>query len=204
MNTNCPLHGYLPYAPGENDSANSFCQSSASHQPVQQWANTEDLFYTQLQPNLPAPSSLIESTITPSTSNRWRCPICPSSFSRWQERDRYKLTHVPYFMHCPLPHCAWRGNRAGSFRKHWHQEDHRIFHDHYGSFPDRSQIETFNPWVILDQVVNGAISLREGEDQAIFLVQGKACELRKPSMWMDPWGRNKRHLMWQDHWQWQA
>ena len=97
-------------------------------------------------------------------------------------------------MHCPLPHCTWRGNRAGLFKKHWQQEDHRGYHEHHGRFPERNQFETFNPWVILDQIVNGAISLSEGEVQAIFLVRMKACELQKPSMWTDPWGRNKRHL----------
>ena len=98
-------------------------------------------------------------------------------------------------MHCPLPHCAWRGNRAGSFKKHWQKEDHRSYHELYGRAPGRSQIQTFDPWMILTQIISGAISFREGEEQAIFLVQAKACELNKPGMWMDPWGRNKMRLM---------
>ncbi|KAN0134004.1 hypothetical protein V8E53_008222 [Lactarius tabidus] len=195
MNNNCPGHSYLQYTPGENNSANFFCQCSASYQTVQQLASTE---YTQPQPNVFATSSLIQSTTTPfitSTRNRWRCPICPGSFSRWQELDRHKLTHVPYFMHCPLPHCAWRGNRAGLFKRHWQQEDHRSYHELYGRSPERSQIETFNPWVILDQIVNGAISLHEGKVQAISLVRVKACELQKLGMWLEPWGRHNRHLI---------
>ena len=146
-----------------------------------------------------AASSLIQSTATTSfatsSRKRWRCPICSGSFSRWQELDRHKLTHVPYFMHCPLPHCSWRGNRASLFKKHWQQEDHRSYHGLYGRAPERSQIETFNPWLILDQIIHGAISLCEGETQAISLVRVKACELEKPSMWMEPWGRQKRHLV---------
>ncbi len=174
---------------------------------VEQWASTRGLAYTQPQPSLPVPSSPVQSTVTSlvtTTKNRWQCPICSESFPRRQERDRHQLTHVPYFIHCPLPHCAWRGNRAGSFKKHWQQEDHRSYHEDYGPTPERSQIETFDPWVILNQIINGTISLREGEDHAIFLVQMKAYELQKPSMWMYPWGRNKRHLMGQAQGQAQA
>ncbi|KAI9455346.1 hypothetical protein BJY52DRAFT_651669 [Lactarius psammicola] len=204
MNSYYPVHGYLPqYTSGENHFANFFYQYSASHQPVEQWASTEGLIYTQSQPNFPASSSPIQITISPpvtSTRNRWQCPICQELFPRRQERDRHELTHVPYFMHCPLPHCAWRGNRANLFKKHWQQEDHRSYHGHYGHTPEWSQIETFDPWVILNQIVNGAISLREGEDQAIVLVRGKALELQKPSMWIDPWGRNKRHSIGQARW----
>ncbi|KAI9452225.1 hypothetical protein BJY52DRAFT_1226246 [Lactarius psammicola] len=191
----CPVHGYLLHnTPGENHFANFFCQcSAASHQPIGQWASTGDPLYTHPQPNPPVPPFPIRSTVTlrvPAAGNRLKCPICPESFPRKQERDRHLLKHVPYFMHCPLPHCAWRGNRAGLFKRHWQQENHRGYHEYYGhTSPGGSQIETYDPWVILDQIINGAISLREGQDRAIVLVQVKAYELQKPSMWMDPWGR---------------
>lgn len=168
-----------------------------------QWASTEDFIYTEPLPNFPAPSFPIQTIVTPpvtTTKNRWRCPICPGSFSRWQERDRHELTHVPYFIHCPLPHCAWRGNRTGLFKKHWQQEDHRGYHEYFGHTPERSQSETFNPREILNQIASGALSLRAGEVKAIVLVRVKACELQKLSMWMDPWGRNKKHWIRQDQW----
>lgn len=197
MNSNCPVHNYLQHTYSENHFANFFCLCSASPQPVQHWASAGDPFYSQPQPRLPAPSFPIQRTVTPLTTvnNRWRCPICLGAFSRWQERDRHELIHLPYFMHCPLPHCAWRGNRAGTFKNHWRQEDHRSYHEIYGRTPERSQIETFDPWVILNQIANGAITPREGEVQAILLVRMKACELQRLSMWMEPWGRNTRHLM---------
>ena len=53
---------------------------------------------------------------------------------------------------------------------------------------------TYDPWVILNQLINGAISLSEAEKQAIVLVRVKAHELQKPSMGRDPWGR-KGHSM---------
>jgi hypothetical protein len=124
----------------------------------------------------------------------WQCSICPESFHRRQEQERHRLTHVPYFLHCPLPHCEWRGNRANLFKRHWQQEDHRSYHEQYGHNPEQSQVETYDPLLILNQLINGAISLSEAEEQAIVLVQVKAYELQKPSMGRDPWGR-KRHLM---------
>ncbi|KAH8996530.1 hypothetical protein EDB86DRAFT_1009911 [Lactarius hatsudake] len=197
MSNNYPVPSYLlRHTPGENP----FCQCSASQQPTEQWTNTRGLVFIQSQSNVPTPSSTISSTVIPLgtttvTRNRWQCHICSESFLRRQERDRHELKHVPYFIHCPLPHCAWRGNRINLFKKHWQREDHRSYHEHYGRTPERSQIETFDPLLVLNQVVNGSLSLREGEDQAIFLVQVKACELQKPSMLMDPWGRNKRQLI---------
>ncbi|KAH8988042.1 hypothetical protein EDB92DRAFT_2104758 [Lactarius akahatsu] len=200
MNSNCPVPSYfLQHTPGENHFANSF-QCSASHQPVERWTSTGG--FIQPKPNFPPPSSTIRGTVIPlgtamvtRNRNRWQCPICLELFPRRQERDRHELKHVPYFIHCPLPHCAWRGNRTNLFKKHWRQEDHCSYHEYYGRTPGQSQIETFDPWLILNQIIQGAISLREGEDQAIFLVQMKACELHKLSMLMDPWGRNKRHLI---------
>lgn len=203
MNSSCPAPSYLQHAPGEN----SFCQCEASHQPVEQWTSTGSLVFIQPQLNFPTLSSTTHSTVIPFgtavvTRNRWQCPICSESFARRQERDRHELKHVPYFIHCPLPHCAWRGNRTNLFKKHWQQEDHRRYHEYYGRTPKRSQIETFDPRLILNQITNGAISLHEGEDQAISLVQVKACELQKMSMLMDPWGRNKRYLMGQPRARW--
>jgi hypothetical protein len=77
------------------------------------------------------------------------------------------------------------------FKKHWLQEDHRSYHDYYGYNPEGGQIETYNPWVILNEIKNGTISFHEGEDQATVLVQVKAYELQKTKVWTDPWGRNK-------------
>ena len=216
MNSNFPAPSYLQHTPGDNQLANLFCQSSASHQvrrffflamyhfddlfyqPVEQRESTGDLLYIQPQPDLAAPFSPTHHTITPPVTtkkNRWQCIICPKSFTRRQERNRHELSHVPCFLHCPLPHCAWRGRRAGLFRKHWEKEDHRSYHEHYGRTPRRSQIQTFDPWMILNQIISGDISSHEGEVQAILLVQAKACELQKPAMWMDPWGGNNGRMM---------
>ncbi|KAH9012939.1 hypothetical protein EDB85DRAFT_1900020 [Lactarius pseudohatsudake] len=201
MNSNYPVHGYCLFQriPGDNHLEKFSCHPFGSHQIAdQQRGDTGDPAYTQSLPNLPEPSSSNHSTVpsrVTTTGSRLACAICPESFPRKQERNRHLLKHVPYFIHCPLPHCAWRGNRAGLFKKHWQQEDHRAYHKHYGHSPSGSQIETYDPWVILGQIINGTISPREGEDQAIFLVQMKAFELQRLNMWMDPGGRKKSRSM---------
>lgn len=150
----------------------------------------------ELAPELEADNAFVSFIVTRQSVDRpvrlspmrigWRCSLCQKVFSRRQDRDRHELAHLPPFLHCPVPDCTWRGNRADSFRKHWHQKDHQ---EQYGHTPERSQIETFNPKAILDQVRSGAISFTEGQDQALLLVQVKARELAKPDMWTNPWGQ---------------
>ena len=76
---------------------------------------------------------------------------------------------------------------------HWQQEDRRPYHRYYSDPPDGSQIETYDPWVILNQFKSGAIAtLSEAEDKAIVLVQVRAYELQRPNMFTDPWGRSRK------------
>ncbi|KAF8265544.1 hypothetical protein EI94DRAFT_1804271 [Lactarius quietus] len=169
-----------------------------SHQPAEQWGGTEDHVCTLRQSNLPAQSSPFQSTIrplavpAPKRQKRFKCSICSRSFHRRQERDRHESTHLPHFIHCPLPHCAWRGNRAGLFKKHWGREDHRAYHKHYDHIHNGREIETYDPWVVLNQFKNGALTFAEAEDQANVLVKVKAYELQKADIWTDPQGRNKK------------
>jgi hypothetical protein len=93
-------------------------------------------------------------------------------------------------MHCPLPHCAWRGNRTDLFKRHWQQEDHCDYHVFYGRTPKRSQIETYDPWVILNQIKDGVVSIHEGKNLANILVRQKACALQKTKIWVDTWGHS--------------
>ena len=164
--------------------------------------DAEKFVYPRPQTNLPvpcpAPSYPIESPITapvPALTKDWYCQFCSDSFHRWQDRDRHEHTHLPYFFHCPLPHCEWRGNRIHTFKTHWKQKDHRPYYGIYGNLPKRSQIETYDPRQILNKLSSGEITLSEAEDQAIFCVQVRAYELQKPSMWTDPQGRSKKQAL---------
>lgn len=128
------------------------------------------------------------------TSNDWPCSMCSDSFPRRQERDRHELAHLPFFLHCPVAGCLWRGNRQWEFQRHWQQKDpnHRSGRKLYGCTPEQSLIETFDPMEILDRIKNGAITLTEGQEQAILMVQVKSFELQKLDMMTHPWGRNRR------------
>lgn len=155
---------------------------------------TEDLGYPRPQPSLCSQSSAasIRSSTTPRATTTpklkyWKCCICLKPFHRWQERDRHEQTHLPYFLHCPVPHCEWRGNRAHLFKTHW-QKDHRPYHQHHGPSPEG--IKTYDPRTILNLLRTGAISRSDAEVQAMVMVQVQACELQKQNMWTDPWGRS--------------
>jgi len=202
VNSDCAVHpiyfNFLQHAPGVYTLAEYEYWALHWHQFVKQWSrsSTEDLGYAQPQLNFPmqsSPASIQSSTtpLTTTTSKYWECFICFKPFHRRQERDRHEGTHLPYFLHCPIPHCKWRGNRTNLFKAHWRQ-DHRPYHQHYSRPPDGSQIETYDPWVILNQCRSGAISLPEAEDRATVLVQVRAYELQKPHMRTDPWGRSRK------------
>ncbi|KAH9054301.1 hypothetical protein EDB87DRAFT_107298 [Lactarius vividus] len=199
MNNCCLVHSNLPQNILVDYPIESFfCQciaSPGSLQTIEQQGDTADPVCTQLQLYPRSPSPPVHSTVIQrptTTKNRSQCHICPKSFHRWQDRDRHQLTHIPYFVHCPLPHCAWRGNRTGLFKRHWQKEDHRSYYKYYGHNPKKSQFETYDPWEILRPMIDGTISPSEGEAQAIFLVQVKAYELQKTNVWTDPWGRSRK------------
>jgi hypothetical protein len=168
----------------------------------QQPGNTEDSV-SQLQPTVPGPSCPVlrrvmrRVALPVNTTSNLSCsmsPLCREPFLRRQERDRHELAHLPFFLHCPVAGCLWRGNRGNEFQKHWQQKDptHHSGRKQYGCTPERSQIETFDPKEILDRIKNGAISLTEGQDQAILMVQVKSFELEKLDMMTHPWGRSRR------------
>ncbi|KAF8264154.1 hypothetical protein EI94DRAFT_1703454 [Lactarius quietus] len=171
-----------------------------SHQPAEQWGGTEDPVCTLPQPNLPAQSSPFQSTIRPlavpapkpQKCFKFKCSICSRSFLRWQERDRHELTHLPHFIHCPLSHCAWRGNRAGLFKKHWEREDHHDYHEDYDGIPNGREIETYDPWAVLNQFKSGPLTFAEAKDQANVLVEVKGFELQKTNIWTDSQGRSRK------------
>lgn len=72
-------------------------------------------------------------------------------------------------------------------------ERHRSYREQHGPTPEQSLIEIFNPKEILDQIKSGAISLKDGQDEAIFMVRRKSRELGKPDMMKHPWGRTRRY-----------
>ncbi len=112
-------------------------------------------------------------------------PSCPEQFSRWQDRDRHLLKHLPHWIHCPLLDCQWRGNRRNVFLKHWEAKHSR----HSGDTPGSSEFTIYDPKVFIDSIRNRTISVHETAEIALYLVYAKANQLQKLSLLINPWGR---------------
>ena len=144
------------------------------------------------RPVLPILPPQINSTNTPATATpgnpKPQCPACGDEFTRWQDRDRHILTHLPHWIHCPLPHCAWRGNRIKSIEVHWKRQDHLQYHESHGHTLRREQFEIFDPQVFVNQIKAGTVSADNAAYQALYFVGVKAKQLQKLSMWENRWG----------------
>jgi hypothetical protein len=145
------------------------------------------------QPDPPTLPSQIDITTPPATAvprdpkPSW-CPACGVKFTRWQDRDRHIVTHLPHWIHCPLPHCAWRGNRVKSINLHWKRQDHLQYHESYGNTPRLEQFQIFNPQEFVAQIKDGTISASDAAVLALIIVGVKAKQLQKSSMSENPWG----------------
>ncbi|KAF8265537.1 hypothetical protein EI94DRAFT_1787419 [Lactarius quietus] len=173
-NGNCPGQSCLQQKPCENHFkiACFYWQCSVLHPRLHQTValkialrgDTENPVFTQSRPNLPTLSSPVHGTITPlatTTRNRRRFPVRRNSFKFPHLRDR---------------------------ASHWQREDHLGYHAYYGRTPKWSQIETYDPWIILDQIKDGAISIGEGKIRASILVSVRSYVLQKTKVWADAWG----------------
>jgi hypothetical protein len=152
-----------------------------------------DLLSAPAQPNPPTLPTQIDITTRPARAAprgpKWsRCPACRLKLSRWQDRDRHILTHLPHWIHCPLPHCAWRGNHVKSIKQHWKRQDHLQYHMSYGNTPRREQFQIFNPQEFVALIKAGTISASDAANQALIIVGVKANQLQKLSMSENPWG----------------
>jgi uncharacterized C2H2 Zn-finger protein len=146
---------------------------------------------TALHPDmypLPSQNRITTPTATAAPRNPKQCPACGLIFSRWQDRDRHVLTHLPHWIHCPLLHCAWRGNRIKSIKLHWKRQDHLQYHESYGPTPIRDQFEIFDPQPFVNQTKAGTISASDAASQALIIVDVKADQLQKLSLSENPWG----------------
>ena len=151
-----------------------------------------DHFVTPSHPVLPTLPSQINSTTTPATATpgnpKPQCPACGLKLTRRKDLDRHISTHLPHWIHCPLPHCSWRGNRIKSI-------------DSTGS--DRITSGTTSPMAaLLDKnnsrysthkcswIKAGTISTSDAAAQALIIVAAKANQLQKPSMSENRWATN--------------
>jgi hypothetical protein len=152
------------------------------------------LFLSPSQPELPTgtwspPFNSTTSHAATALRDSKQCPECLEKFSRWQDCDRHILTHLPHWIHCPLPHCSWRGNRVKSFEHHWTRtNDHLPYYESYGGIPGRDHFEIFDQRELLKQIKAGTISVGVAASHARLCVISKAVQLRKLSLLENDWG----------------
>lgn len=73
------------------------------------------------------------------------------------------------------------GFRVDSFRRHSKREHQS------SNTPDG--YELYNPWPLVDKIVEGSISMEDAKQRAIANVEEKALMLGKQEVLEDPWGR---------------
>jgi hypothetical protein len=132
----------------------------------------------------PASSLTHTSQLDVPTDALPQCPVCERSFRRPQERDRHVLTHLPYFLFCPLPDCSWRGDRPYCLRRHWTNH-----HAESGEVPDLEQCHIYDPDPLVPSLGNRVLLIEEVTEAVLQVVRVRAQELDKVGVWKGEWGR---------------
>lgn len=166
-------------------------------QVVQGWSNNPtnmDLMQpccvTPLPTHVSTQSSIVDiSPIRKQHGHNYPCPVqdCLSSFRRRQDRNRHVLAHLPYWIHCPYPGCSWRGDRPSVFNAHWSRN-----HPSSGQDPGEDQYKTYDPLLLVGDIVEGTLSIQEAQNRALSMVEKKASELGMKELCENIWGRRGR------------
>ena len=114
------------------------------------------------------------------------CPICSVPLGRSQDRRRHILSHLPHWLHCPDPGCSWRGDRFETLNKH-----RRKIHLFNSQEPDKNMVIIYDPWPLVQGIIQGAILIEDAKAFAILMVERKASEVGKSRVWRDLWGRKR-------------
>jgi hypothetical protein len=126
--------------------------------------------------------------------NRESCPVCRTTFRRPQDRKRHMLIHLPCWLQCPLPGCAWRGDR-------WSNLDHhtRKYHSSLSSQirnwkDDKNEPSTiYDPWPLVEGIFKGEITSQNATQMAFNFVREKARKVDKLELWeVNFWGRKEK------------
>jgi hypothetical protein len=108
-------------------------------------------------------------------------PGCYSRYRRRKEWNRHILQfHLPYHLYCPNPACDWQGCRKEDLHEH-------IDEGNCGPRPkSEEQRVIYNTQLILGWIIEG-VSTEVAQMFAVDLVEERARELGKESLWKDPW-----------------
>lgn len=130
--------------------------------------------------------SLADFPVSKSKDLQLLCPWpdCEKYFTRDQDWDRHIISfHLPDNLCCPNPGCPWRG----------HREDYCMSHIKKGTcgslaIPEwEHQRMIYDPKLILDWILDEAVSFEVAVQYALDFVQERARELGKADLWRDPW-----------------
>ena len=117
-----------------------------------------------------------------------KCPACNVVFHRTQERKRHMLMHLPYWLLCPEADCAWRGDRWANLHTH-----HDKYHPSRSPGVDKNECIIYDPWPLVQGIIDNAITPQNAAEQAISLLEKKAVEVEKLGLWeVNFWGRERR------------
>ena len=111
------------------------------------------------------------------------CPECREQVGyRQQNLKRHMLSiHLPSWIYCPHPSCAWRGSRKEDLKRHVDKQK-------CGPKPEPEQYQIYDTNLILDWILEDDIPLKVAAGYALYFVGERARELGKVDAWRDLWG----------------
>jgi hypothetical protein len=115
------------------------------------------------------------------------CPECREQVGyRQQNLKRHILSkHLPFWIFCPHPYCAWRGARKEDLKRHVDKEK-------CGPKPEPEQYQIYDTKLILGWILEDNIPLKVAAGYALDFVSERARELGKVEAWRDLWGRQSQ------------
>jgi len=57
--------------------------------------------------------------------------------------------------------------------------------------PDKNMVIIYDPWPLVQGIIQGAILIEDAKAFAILMVERKASEVGKSRVWRDLWGRKR-------------
>ncbi|KAI0301018.1 hypothetical protein B0F90DRAFT_1720987 [Multifurca ochricompacta] len=106
------------------------------------------------------------------------CPICGTRFNRPRDKRRHLLLYLSHWIYCQHPDCAWTGDRPDAFKTHW-----KTVHSFNLKLYKGSTI--YDPYPLVDQIVENCTRLEKMQEYAASLVGKKALALGKWGVWKD-------------------
>lgn len=114
------------------------------------------------------------------------CPRCDQPCVRLQELKRHLLSnHLPHWIHCPHPHCTWRGHRRENLRLHLKAH---LDWQNCGPKLSPEQYTIYDVDLVLGWILDDNQNVEKAARYALDFVAEKAWELGMVEGWANLWG----------------